>query len=123
MSKVEDVKAEPFSRHQPVHFVSHPRPLLFVAGLDSPPTPQPASSSDASVPPLSVDKDEFALLAQRLRELFEKQAGLNVWKPSAAPSAAAGEADGQGKRRERREFRISLVDKVCRSPSDRKSDD
>jgi len=118
---------------QPVHFVSQPRPLLFVAGLDQslPPgsTSSDSSTSDADPqvsPPAASSADDaaFASLLQRLRELFERQAGLNVWErePGSLPSEpVAGQEGGpgsaisataQGKRRERKEFRILLVDKV-----------
>lgn len=115
---------------QPVHFVSQPRPLLFVAGLDH--TPAASSSSSAQPPAADVnpsaaspaaasdDDAAFVNLSLRLRELFERQAGLNVWeRESASPSteAVAGQeptvsATALGKQRERKEFRILLVDQV-----------
>ena len=121
---------------QPVHFLSQPRPLLFVAGLDRTPTALGSTSSSSAQPPSSnesalaaspapsADDAAFASLSHRLRELFERQGGLNVWEREPGPSSTepvAGQDGGagpavsataQGKRRERKEFRILLVDKV-----------
>ena len=106
---------------EPVHFLSHHRPLLFVAGLDGPPAPSSASppsdsqgptapspsassaSSLPSTPPTkrrtsSVSDDPFVVLAHRLRSTLTHRGQASVWEPQT--------------KEKNKDFHVILVDKV-----------
>ncbi len=71
-------------------------PVMFVAGLDVPPSPEqvPSSTSD---PPLSRPaQDPFTLLTIRLRDALLSQRITAIWQPDKSKT-----------------FQTVLVDKVC----------
>jgi len=91
----------------PSEFLSHLRPVMFVAGLDGAPDPPPSDaemSEDDRVLGKSVQSDAFASLTKRLREaLQEKSVNKGTIWIGDAGRAEPG-------------FKIVMVDKVGQIP-------
>jgi trafficking protein particle complex subunit 11 len=79
----------------PPELVVQLAPVMFVAGLDVPPSPEPvpSSTSDPSLSPTA--QDPFTVLAIRLRDALLSQRITAIWQPDKSKT-----------------FQTVLVDKV-----------
>jgi hypothetical protein len=68
----------------PPEFLVQLAPVMFVAGLDVPPSPEPVPSSTSDPPLLSLPasaQDAFTLLTIRLRDALLSQRITAIWQP------------------------------------------
>jgi hypothetical protein len=80
----------------PPELVVQLAPVMFVAGLDVPPSPEPVSSSTSDLPSLSHPaQDPFTVLTIRLRDALLSQRITAIWQPDKSKT-----------------FQTVLVDKV-----------
>lgn len=80
----------------PPELVVQLAPVMFVAGLDVPPSPEPVPSSTSDPPSLSRPaQDPFTVLAVRLRDALLSQRITAIWQPDKSKT-----------------FQTVLVDKV-----------
>ncbi|KAF8161338.1 Gryzun, putative trafficking through golgi-domain-containing protein [Crassisporium funariophilum] len=82
----------------PPELLAQLAPVMFVAGLDAPPT-IPASSSQPSVVPPAKSQDAFNVLTLRLRDALLVQRKVAIWQPEKNKS-----------------FQVILVDKEVKFP-------
>ncbi|KAJ7270064.1 Gryzun, putative trafficking through golgi-domain-containing protein [Mycena haematopus] len=84
----------------PPELLAQLAPVMFVAGLDVPPsTPAPVPQSPATPTTPRSHQDPFVLLTSRLREAFVAQRKVAIWQPEKSKS-----------------FQIIPVDKAVRFP-------
>ncbi|KAJ6497565.1 Gryzun, putative trafficking through golgi-domain-containing protein [Mycena sanguinolenta] len=84
----------------PPELLAQLAPVMFVAGLDVPPsTPAPVAQSPTTPSTPRAQQDPFASLSSRLREAFVAQRKVAIWQPEQSKS-----------------FQIIPVDKAVRFP-------
>lgn len=89
----------------PPELLTQLAPVMFVAGLDPPPSPpiplsqQIPQSPSRTTPPKPQQQDPFVLLTVRLREAFLSQRKVSIWAPEKS-----------------KVFQILPVDKAIRFP-------
>ena len=80
----------------PPELVVQLAPVMFVAGLDVPPSPEPVSSPSSDPPSISrTAQDPFTVLTIRLRDALLSQRITAIWQPDKSKT-----------------FQTVLVDKV-----------
>lgn len=79
----------------PPELVVQLAPVMFVAGLDVPPSPELVSSPTSDPPPSRPAQDPFTVLTTRLRDALLSQRITAIWQPDKSKT-----------------FQTVLVDKV-----------
>ena len=79
----------------PLELLAQLSPVMFVAGLNTPPSPAEQDSEPQSPAPAKA-QDQFAVLIGRLRDALLAQSKPSVWKPERNKT-----------------FQVVLVNKVC----------